>query len=59
MPPRAPNIIVKSMVDLGAEFTKITHLFSPLFAQYVSKYDELAEGIQFILLPSFHEKNND
>lgn len=45
MPPKDTNIIVKNMMDLGAEFTKITHLFPPMFAQYVSKYDEFAEGI--------------
>ena len=50
MLPKDTNVIVENMVDLGAEFPKTTCLFSPLFAQYVSKYDEFAEGIQFISL---------
>lgn len=46
--PKDTNRIVDSMMNLSVQFTKITFLFSPLLAQYASKYDEVAEGIQFI-----------
>lgn len=48
---RGANMMIDSMVDMGAEFVGINDYWTPLFAESARKFEELAEGIQRI---SYH-----
>lgn len=42
---RCVNLMVKGMVDLGAEFVGTDDYWTPMFAENARRFEELAEGI--------------
>ena len=50
MPLRFRDIMVESMIDLGAEIVGINNYHTLVFAENVRRYEELAEGTRSILL---------